>query len=140
MAHELISCHDCGWSVSFSAAACPNCGSSEPSGPYRHNRKDARRLGAEDKNDLTLILMTVGLGAVGAFYGFETSSSSLGAIVLGLCYGFVGAAVGMLLASTLRGIGVRAIAAAKSISGWAVSVLPGRMVYRHSRHSRTSEF
>jgi hypothetical protein len=94
---ELISCHDCGNGVSFSAQACPRCGSREPTGSYRHNRKEARRLAAEDKNDRRLILMTVGLGAVGSFYGVETSSSSMGAMVLGLCYGFVGAAIGMLL-------------------------------------------
>jgi hypothetical protein len=77
---ETITCHDCAQPVSFSAAACPNCGSREPTGPYRHNRKEARRLGAEDKNDRTLIMMTVGLGAVGAFYGVETSSSALGGL------------------------------------------------------------
>jgi hypothetical protein len=42
------------------------------------------------------------LGAIGAFYGVETSTSSLGAVMLGLCYGFVGAAIGMLLAFTIN--------------------------------------
>ena len=46
--------------------------------------------------------MTVGLGAAGAFYGFETSTSSLGAVMFGLCYGFVGAAIGMLLAFAIN--------------------------------------
>lgn len=46
--------------------------------------------------------MTVGLGAIGAFYGVETSTSSLGTMVLGFCYGFVGAAIGMLLAFAIN--------------------------------------
>ena len=66
---ELINCHDCGLSVSFSAAACPNCGSRATFRLYRFSAREARRLGAEDRSDRTLILMTVGLGAVGAFYG-----------------------------------------------------------------------
>jgi hypothetical protein len=102
MTRELINCHDCGWHVSFSAAACPNCGSREPTGPYRHNRKEARRLGAEDKNDRTLILMTVGLAAVGAFYGVETSSSALGAYVAATVDGFLGAAIGAPLAFAIN--------------------------------------
>jgi hypothetical protein len=94
IATELISCHDCGWSVSFSATACPRCGSRESSGPYRFSAREARRLGAEDKNARTLIMMTVGLAPVGAFYGVETSSSALGAVMLGLWYAFVGAVIG----------------------------------------------
>jgi hypothetical protein len=102
MTRELISCHDCHRPISFSAAACPNCGSREPTGPYRHNRKEARRLGAEDKNDRTLIMLTVGLGAVGAFYGVETSSSALGAYVTATIYGFLGAAIGAPLAFAIN--------------------------------------
>jgi hypothetical protein len=99
---ELISCDDCGWSVSFSAA-CPNCGSREPSGPYRHNnRKEARRLRIEEKNDKNLIIVMTALGAVGAFYGFETSSNSLGALMLGFCYGFVGVVIGEPLAFAIN--------------------------------------
>jgi hypothetical protein len=99
---ELISCHDCGWSVSFSAAACPNCGSREPTGSYRFSVREARKLGAEGRNDRTLILMTVGLGAVGAFYGVETSSSTVGALVLGFVYGIIGAAAGAPLAFAIN--------------------------------------
>jgi rRNA maturation protein Nop10 len=73
---ELINCHDCGRCVSFTAASCPHCGSIEPAGPYRFNRKEARRHRIEERNDRTLILMTVGFGAVGAFYGVEISSSA----------------------------------------------------------------
>jgi uncharacterized membrane protein YeaQ/YmgE (transglycosylase-associated protein family) len=99
---ELINCHDCDRPVSFSAAACPNCGSREPTGPYRFSAREARRLGAEDKNDRTLILMTVGLGAVGAFYGVETSSSALGAYVAATVDGFLGAAIGAPLAFAIN--------------------------------------
>jgi predicted amidophosphoribosyltransferase len=99
---ELINCHDCAQPVSFSAAACPHCGSTESSGPYRHNRKEARRSRVEEKNDKNLIVVMTALGAIGAFYGVETSSSSLGAILLGLCYGFVGAAIGAPLAFAIN--------------------------------------
>ena len=72
---ELINCHDCDRPVSFTAADCPNCGSREPRGPYRHNRNEARRIGIEGRNDTRLILMTVGFGAIGVFYGIETSAT-----------------------------------------------------------------
>lgn len=68
---ELISCHDCGNGVSFTALACPNCGSTEPSGPYRFSKKEARRYRIEERNDRRLILITAGLAALGAFYGLE---------------------------------------------------------------------
>ena len=55
---ELINCHDCGWSVSFSATACPNCGSREPSGSYRFSAREARKLGAEGRNDRNLIVVS----------------------------------------------------------------------------------
>jgi hypothetical protein len=52
---ELISCHDCGNGVSFTALACPHCGSTEPSGPYIRSRKEARRYRIEERNDRILI-------------------------------------------------------------------------------------
>jgi hypothetical protein len=74
----------------------------EPAGPYRFNRKEARRHRIEERNDRTLILMTVGFGAVGAFYGVEISSSALGALIAGLCYGFLGVAIGAPLAFAIN--------------------------------------
>jgi hypothetical protein len=53
--------------VSFSAARCPQCGSIELRGPYRHNRKEIRRHRIEERNDPTLIMFMVVLGAIGAF-------------------------------------------------------------------------
>lgn len=99
---ELISCHDCSASVSFTALACPHCGSTEPSGPYQFSQKEARRYRIEERNDRRLILMTAGLAAVGAFYGLETSSSALRALVTVPLYGFVGAVVGAPLAFALN--------------------------------------
>ena len=46
--------------------------------------------------------MTVGLGAFGAFYGFETSSSTVGALVLGFVYGIIGAAAGAPIAFAIN--------------------------------------
>lgn len=46
--------------------------------------------------------MTVGLAAVGAFYGLETSSSILRTLVTVPLYGFVGAAIGPPLAFALN--------------------------------------
>jgi hypothetical protein len=99
---ELINCHDCGQSVSFTAPSCPHCGSIEPAGPYRFNRKEARRHRIEEKNDRTLIAITVVLGMIGAFYGVETSPSILGALVAGVCYGFLGTAIGAPLAFAIN--------------------------------------
>lgn len=102
MSRELISCHDCGNGVSFSAASCPHCGSIEPSGSYRLNAREARRLRIEERNDRRLILMTVGLAAIGVFYGLETSSSPLGTLITAPLYGFVGAAIGAPLAFAIN--------------------------------------
>jgi rRNA maturation protein Nop10 len=99
---ELINCHDCERSVSFTAASCPHCGSVEPAGPYRFNRKEARRYRIEEKNDRTLILVTMGLGVVGAFYGVDTSSSALGALIAGLSYAFLGVVIGAPLAFAIN--------------------------------------
>jgi hypothetical protein len=56
----------------------------------------------EERNDRNLIVVMTALGAVGAFYGVETRSGSLGAVVLGLWYGFVGAAIGVPLAFAIN--------------------------------------
>ncbi|GLR87666.1 hypothetical protein GCM10007857_43770 [Bradyrhizobium iriomotense] len=53
---ELIGCYDCGGNVSFSAMACPHCGSREPAGPYVQSSKERRLHGIEEKNDQTLIV------------------------------------------------------------------------------------
>jgi hypothetical protein len=102
MGQELTTCHDCGNGVSFTARACPHCGSTEPSGPYIRSRKEARRYRIEQRNDRRLILMTAGLAALGAFYGLETSSSALRALVTVPLYGFVGAVIGAPLAFALN--------------------------------------
>jgi uncharacterized membrane protein YeaQ/YmgE (transglycosylase-associated protein family) len=95
---ETIICHDCDKPVSFTAAACPQCGSIEPRGPYRHSRREIRRHRIEERNDRTLIVFMVMLGAIGAFYGAETGSSWAREALGALWYGFVGAAIGATLA------------------------------------------
>ena len=46
--------------------------------------------------------MTVGLGAVGTFYDFETRSSTVGAFIVGFVYGIIGAAAGAPLAFAIN--------------------------------------
>jgi hypothetical protein len=95
---ELITCHDCGKPVSFTAAKCPSCGSAEPAGPYRFNEREIRRHRIEAKNDRNLLIAAVASGVIGGFYGIESSSSTLGALIAALCYGFVGVAIAVPLA------------------------------------------
>ena len=90
MRAELIDCHDCRRPVSFSAVACPHCGSTEPSGPYKFSKKQRRRLRAEQRNDHMLFVTTVACSCAGALYGVLLSSSTFGAILAGLGYGAVG--------------------------------------------------
>jgi uncharacterized membrane protein YeaQ/YmgE (transglycosylase-associated protein family) len=99
---ELIRCHDCEQSVSFSAAACPQCGSIEPRGPYRHSRREIRRQQIEERNDRTLIVFTVVLGVIGVFYGAETGLSWLRGTLGALLYGFVGTVIGATLAFAIN--------------------------------------
>jgi hypothetical protein len=49
-----------------------------------------------------VILMTAGLAALGAFYGMETSTGLLRALVTVPLYGFVGAVIGAPLAFALN--------------------------------------
>ncbi|MDB5688068.1 MAG: hypothetical protein JWR77_2657 [Rhizorhabdus sp.] len=59
---ETIDCHDCGKPESFSAVCCPQCGSREPSGPYKMSLKEARQYRIEDRNDRNLVLTAAALG------------------------------------------------------------------------------
>jgi hypothetical protein len=76
----------------------PGCGSIEPAGPCRHNRKELRRHRIEERNDRSPIATMVVLGAIGGFYGVETSSSGFGAVALSTAYGFVGVLIAVPLA------------------------------------------
>ena len=71
---ELTTCHDCGGAVSFSAAACPHCGSNEPGGPYVFNKKEAQRLRIEQRNDDSMAWATLICTAVGALYGYSLAA------------------------------------------------------------------
>ena len=87
---ELIGCHDCGESVSFSASACPHCGSRQPSGPYRMSRREQQLHRIEDRNDQTLIGMLVLCTGSGFFLGALT-----GSVWPAVGYGLVGALIGV---------------------------------------------
>jgi hypothetical protein len=94
---ELIGCHDCGGRVSFSAANCPHCGSTDPSGPYMQSPRERRLHRIEERNDQTLIAMTVLCTGIGFFFGAVT-----GGPWPALGYGFIGAVIGMPAAFILN--------------------------------------
>ena len=87
---QTIDCHDCGGTVSFSAANCPHCGSREPSGPYIMSPREQRLHRIEDCNDQTLMRMLVLCTGIGFFYGAVT-----GGALPALGYGLVGAFIGV---------------------------------------------
>lgn len=102
---QTIACHDCENQVSFSAVACPHCGSSEPSGPYRFSAQQARRIGAEDKNDRTLVVSCIIFGLLGALYGALTSSGGWSEIVRVPTFALIGTTIAfpaVMLANVLR--------------------------------------
>lgn len=86
---ELIGCHDCGREVSFSAVACPHCGSREPSGPYVMSRREKRLHRIEQRNDRTLVAMLGLCSGIGFFFGAITGGPwpAVGYGVLGLLIG-----------------------------------------------------
>ena len=87
---ELISCHDCGGQVSFSAQRCPHCGSTEQAGPYVHSSRQARLHRIEARNDRTVISMLVLCCGIGLLYGAVT-----GGMWPAIGYGLVGAIIGV---------------------------------------------
>ena len=95
---ELIACHDCGKAVSFSAASCPHCGSSEPQGPYVQSRRERRRHRREERNDHTVMMAVLGCSALGACYGAITASGALWKVVAGTGYGSLGLLLGVPVA------------------------------------------
>jgi hypothetical protein len=72
---ELIGCYDCGGAVSFSAGACPHCGSREPSGPYVQSQREQRFHRIEERNDQTLVGMLVLCTGIGFFFGAVTGGT-----------------------------------------------------------------
>jgi hypothetical protein len=110
---ELIRCHDCKCSVSFSAAHCPHCGSKEPAGPYQFSKREARKFRREDKNDNYLVRTTLLIGFLGLLYGIVVGRKSgsegtwhgvQSAIIVmnAALYGFVGVLLGVPLAATVN--------------------------------------
>jgi hypothetical protein len=87
---ELIACHDCGGQVSFSARHCPHCGSTEQAGPYVHGPRQQRLIGAEARNDQTVMGMLVLCCGIGFFFGAVT-----GGMWPAIGYGVVGAIIGV---------------------------------------------
>lgn len=92
---ELIECHDCGQGVSFTAAACPHCGSTEPAGPVVQSRRELRRLRIEASNDRRLVIVTLLCAGLGGFYGAVMGPGGVASAGTALFYGFIGAVIGM---------------------------------------------
>ncbi|CCE00179.1 hypothetical protein [Bradyrhizobium sp. STM 3809] len=92
---ELIDCHDCGNAVSFSAVACPHCGSTEPAGPAVQSRRELRRLRMEATNDRRLVVVTVLCTGLGTLYGALTGAGGAASLWSALFYGFIGAVIGV---------------------------------------------
>lgn len=72
--------------------------------PHRQESCVIEEVGdrAEYHNDRRLVIMTLAFGTVGALYGVQTSSSTLGAIVSAALYGFVGMCIGVVLAFAIN--------------------------------------
>ncbi|MGC2774400.1 MAG: hypothetical protein WA418_02060 [Bradyrhizobium sp.] len=92
---ELIDCRDCGNGVSFSAVACPHCGSTEPAGPVVQSRRELRRLRIEATNDRRLVVVTLLCAAIGIVYGAVMGAGGPASLWAALGYGFVGAIIGV---------------------------------------------
>ena len=108
---EVINCHDCRGSVSFTAAYCPHCGSKEPAGAYQFSKKEARKFRIEDRNDNYLVRTTLLLGLIGMLYGIvvgqRIESSWYGVqstiiVMSAVGYGFVGILIGVPVAATIN--------------------------------------
>ena len=110
---EVIRCHDCKCSVSFSAAHCPHCGSKEPAGPYQFSKREARKFRREDKNDNYLVRTTLLIGFLGLLYGIVVGRKSgsestwygvqSAVIVMNAAlYGFLGVLLGVPVAATIN--------------------------------------
>ncbi|KWV57270.1 hypothetical protein AS156_40170 [Bradyrhizobium macuxiense] len=94
---ELTDCYDCDSPISFSAITCPHCGSTEPSGPYRHSRKEQKRLGAEARNDNRMVFITVVCIAVGIIVAALTGHGIFFAASLGVLGALVGPPVAFVV-------------------------------------------
>ena len=110
---EVIRCHDCKCSVSFSAAHCPHCGSKEPAGAYQFSKREARKFRREDKNDNYLVRTTLLIGFLGLLYGIVVGRKSgsestwygvqSAVIVMNAAlYGFLGVLLGVPVAATIN--------------------------------------
>ncbi|WP_257165608.1 hypothetical protein [Bradyrhizobium sp. SRS-191] len=92
---ELIDCHDCGNGVSFSAVACPHCGSTEPAGPAVQSRRELQRLRIEASNDRRLVVVTALCASLGILYGAVMGAGGTASLWAALFYGFIGAVIGV---------------------------------------------
>ena len=102
MTASFMDCPDCGSKLSRSAARCPQCGSTELHGPLRLGRRAPRMIGIEGKNDRTLVVCSLVLGAIGACYGYAVSAGAFSAILWAPLYGLLGLMIGVPLAFAIN--------------------------------------
>jgi hypothetical protein len=95
---ELTGCHDCGGAVSFSALACPHCGSTQPAGPYIFNRKEANNFRIEERNDHSMAVIAVVCAIVGALYGWSSGGGTAWQTLAAFGYGILGLLAGVPIA------------------------------------------
>jgi hypothetical protein len=87
---ELVPCHHCGTAITFTAVACPHCGSREPGGPHLFSTREKLRHRLEARNYHTLAMTMLACGAAGILYG----SLKFG-ILAAIDYGLFGLVVGV---------------------------------------------
>jgi hypothetical protein len=88
--------------VSLSAQWCPQCESKDIAGPVRASRRASRTVGAEARNDRTLMSMVVTLGAIGALYGIEIESGWIRQAIGALLCGFIGIVAAVPIAFAVK--------------------------------------
>jgi hypothetical protein len=117
----LVSCPECGKSVSDEARACPNCGYPIKAGGFRYTDKDGGYVGYEYKSSATIFGMPLVHIVYGPGYGCITKPAkgfiAIGNIAIGVI-AIGGFAVGVI---TLAGIGLGIVC----LAGMALGIFFG---------------
>ena len=99
---ELTPCYDCKKSISFTAAQCPYCGSTEPSGPYQANKREKGTYSIEARNDNTVIIGCLVGACVGALLGYLASPPEFYPLIMSLVMALMLTLVGLAIAFVIN--------------------------------------